>query len=123
MSTNNPVDSFDPNSSWQGLTLTDAAAKQICKLVENDTQLLGVQLLIKPSGCVGYAYALSTIAKPNNDDLIFEYQGAKLFVPISAMPYLDGTEVDYVSKGLNKMFEYRNPKVQNACGCGESFNV
>ena len=123
MSTNNPVDSFDPNSSWQGLTLTDAAAQQICKLVENDAQLLGVQLSIKPSGCVGYAYALSTIAKPNDDDLIFEHQGAKLFVPISAMPDLDGTEVDYVSKGLNKMFEYRNPKVQNACGCGESFNV
>ncbi len=34
MSGLNSVDSFDPSSSWQGLTLTDKAANQINKLLE-----------------------------------------------------------------------------------------
>ncbi len=41
----------------------------------------------------------------------------------SAMPFIDGTEVDYVREGLNQIFKFHNPKAQNECGCGESFGV
>ncbi|HGY9610512.1 Fe-S cluster assembly scaffold SufA [Vibrio harveyi] len=123
MSGLNSVDSFDPSSSWQGLTLTDKAANQINKLLEKDESLCGLRLTIKPSGCAGYAYVLSIVDEVIADDLVYEHLGAKLFVPLDAMPYLDGTEVDFISQGLNQMFQYNNPKVQSACGCGESFNV
>ncbi|PAW09576.1 Fe-S cluster assembly scaffold SufA [Vibrio sp. V1B] len=119
----NSVDSFDPSNSWQGLTLTDKAANQINKLLEKDESLRGLRLTIKSSGCAGYAYVLSTVDEVVAGDLAFEHLGAKLFVPLDAMPYLDGTEVDFISQGLNQMFQYNNPKVQSACGCGESFNV
>ena len=49
--------------------------------------------------------------------------GAKLFVPLQAMPFIDGTEVDFVREGLNQIFKFHNPKAQNECGCGESFGV
>ena len=79
---------------------------------------------VKPSGCAGFAYALSFAKdEPIEGDLEFIYQGASIFVPEKAMPYLDGTEVDFISEGLNQMFKYNNPNVENACGCGESFNV
>ncbi|VEB60153.1 Iron binding protein SufA for iron-sulfur cluster assembly [Salmonella enterica subsp. enterica] len=38
--------------------------------------------------------------KPDKDDLVFEAEGAKLFAPLQAMPFIDGTEVDYVQEGL-----------------------
>ncbi|MCG7499761.1 Fe-S cluster assembly scaffold SufA [Vibrio sp. Of7-15] len=121
---NNQVTSFDPNDeSWQGLELTDKAAAQINKLTSNDLSLLGVRLAVKPSGCAGFAYVLSMAKETSDDELIFKHLGACLFVPVEAMPYVDGTVVDFVSQGLNQMFQYNNPKVQNACGCGESFNV
>ena len=121
---NNQVTSFDPNDeSWQGLVLTDKAAAQINKLTSNDRSLLGVRLAVKPSGCAGFAYVLSMAKETSDDELIFKHLGACLFVPVEAMPYVDGTVVDFVSQGLNQMFQYNNPKVQNACGCGESFNV
>lgn len=124
MQNNSQVTNFDPNSEgWQGLKLTDKAAEQITKLVSNDMALLGVRLAVKPSGCAGFAYVLSMAKESHVGDLVFKHQGACLFVPVEAMPYVDGTVVDFVSQGLNQMFQYNNPKVQNACGCGESFNV
>ena len=56
-------------------------------------------------------------------DLQFTHNGATLYVPLQAMPFIDGTEVDYVREGLNQIFKFNNPKAQHACGCGESFGV
>ncbi|NIY46700.1 Fe-S cluster assembly scaffold SufA [Cedecea colo] len=116
--------SFDPNEfAWQGLTLTPDAATHIRKLVSQQPGLLGVRLGIKQTGCAGFGYVLDTVKEPHKDDLLFETAGAKLWVPLSAMPFIDGTEVDYVREGLNEIFKFNNPKAQNECGCGESFGV
>ena len=66
---------------------------------------------------------LTTVSQPEKDDLVFEHDGARLYVPLQAMPFIDGTEVDYVREGLNQLFKFNNPKAQNECGCGESFGV
>ena len=34
-----------------------------------------------------------------------------------------GKLMDYVKKGLNEGFEFKNPNVAGECGCGESFTV
>lgn len=116
--------SFDPNDfAWQGLSLTPDAASHIRKLVSQQPGLLGVRLGIKQTGCAGFGYVLDTVKEPNKDDLLFENDGAKLWVPLSAMPFIDGTELDYVREGLNEIFKFNNPKAQHECGCGESFGV
>ncbi|MDP0612734.1 iron-sulfur cluster assembly accessory protein, partial [Klebsiella pneumoniae] len=74
---------------------------------------------IKTSGCAGFGYVLEMIAEPAPDDLLFESDGAKLFAPLQAMPFIDGTELDYVREGLNEIFKFHNPKAQHECGCGE----
>lgn len=116
--------SFDPNEfTWQGLTLTPDAAAHIRKLAGLQPGFLGVRLGIKQTGCAGFGYVLDTVKEPQKDDLLFERDGAKLWVPLSAMPFIDGTEVDYVREGLNEIFKFNNPKAQHECGCGESFGV
>jgi Fe-S cluster assembly protein SufA len=116
--------SFDPNEfAWQGLTLTPEAGAHIRKLAGQQPDLLGVRLSIKQTGCAGFGYVLDTVKEPRKDDLLFEMEGAKLWVPLSAMPFIDGTEVDYVREGLNEIFKFNNPKAQHECGCGESFGV
>ena len=115
---------FDPNDvSWQGVTLTPAAAAHIRELVKQQPNLQGVRLGVKQTGCAGFGYVLDAVSEPDKDDLLFEADGAKLWVPLRAMPFIDGTEVDYVREGLNHLFKYHNPKAQNECGCGESFGV
>jgi len=115
---------FNPNDfAWRGLTLTPAAAAHIRELVARQPDMLGVRLGVKQTGCAGFGYVLDTVKQPEKDDLLFETEGARLYVPLQAMPFIDGTEVDFVREGLNQLFKFHNPKAQNECGCGESFGV
>ena len=113
--------SLDENV-WQGISLSDSAVRQITKLMQQDPQVKGLQL--------GETIRLRRLClcadltrEPADDDLLFERDGAKLYVPLKAMPFIDGTTVDYVREGLNQIFKFNNPKAQHACGCGESFGV
>ena len=86
--------SLDDNV-WQGVILTDAAAKQVKTLMTQDPEVKGLQLSVKQSGCAGFGYVLDLTKQPASDDLVFEHDGALLFVPLKAMPFIDGTEVDF----------------------------
>ncbi|QTF08756.1 Fe-S cluster assembly scaffold SufA [Brenneria izadpanahii] len=114
--------SLDENI-WQGLTLTDSAAKQIKNLMQQDAAVKGLRLSVKQSGCAGFGYVLDLVRESSPDDLLFERDGANLYVPLKAMPFIDGTELDFVREGLNQVFKFNNPKAQHACGCGESFGI
>ncbi|CAK9885204.1 MAG: Protein SufA [Candidatus Erwinia impunctatus] len=116
--------SFSPDDFiWKGLTLTDSAARQIHTLTAGSPEMKGLKLGVKTSGCAGFGYTMDLVSAPAEDDLVFIHQGALLYVPLEAMPFIDGTEVDYVREGLNQIFKFNNPKAQHACGCGESFGV
>lgn len=111
--------SLDENV-WQGISLSDSAVRQITKLMQQDPQVKGLQLGVKQSGCAGFAYVLDLTREPADDDLLFERDGAKLYVPLKAMPFIDGTTVDYVREGLNQIFKFNNPKAQHACGAARA---
>lgn len=112
-----------PISAGRDFTMTPAAAAHIRDLMRKQPDKKGLRLGIKTSGCAGFGYVLEMIAEPAPDDLLFESDGAKLFAPLQAMPFIDGTELDYVREGLNEIFKFHNPKAQHECGCGESFGV
>src|SRR5258705_186487 len=77
----------------------------------------------KTYGCSGMAYKLEFVDAPGPDDVQFESHGVKVVVDPKSLPYIDGTELDYTREGLNEGFRFKNPKVKDECGCGESFNV
>jgi iron-sulfur cluster assembly protein len=55
--------------------------------------------------------------------VIFEDHGVKVLIDPKSLPYLDGTELDFVREGLNEGFKFYNPREKDRCGCGESFRV
>tara|TARA_Y100001956_G_scaffold74210_1_gene81065 strand:- start:1076 stop:1444 length:369 start_codon:yes stop_codon:yes gene_type:complete len=105
---------------WQGVTLSESAAQRVAMLTQQGQFF---HLSVKPSGCTGFAYKVQLIEQIGCDDLKFESHDIPFYVALSAMPMLDGTELDYVQQGLNSNFVYNNPNVKNLCGCGESFGV
>lgn len=111
------------NNAWKGIALSDSAVQQIIKLMKKTPKAKGLRLGVKKSGCAGFVYSLDFICHPSDDELLFERDGAKLYVPLKAMFFIDGTTVYFVQEGLNQMFKFKNPKAQHACGCGESFSV
>ncbi|PPI88137.1 Fe-S cluster assembly scaffold SufA [Candidatus Pantoea edessiphila] len=108
---------------WKGFTLTESAEKQILFLINKNPKIKGLWLGIKKSGCAGFRYVMNLIQNPSNKDLKFSFQYVTLFVSLQAMPFIDGTEIDYISEGLNHNFKFNNPKAQHSCGCGESFSI
>jgi iron-sulfur cluster assembly protein len=55
--------------------------------------------------------------------VVFEEHGVKVLVDPKSLPYIDGTELDFVREGLNEGFKFHNPHEKDRCGCGESFRV
>jgi iron-sulfur cluster assembly protein len=105
------------------ITLTESAAKHILQQVEKSGNGVGLRLGVKKSGCSGFAYTFSIAQEVQEGDTIFESFGAKLLVDAQSLPFLDGTEIEYVKQGLGHAFKFNNPNVTNQCGCGESFAV
>jgi iron-sulfur cluster assembly protein len=84
---------------------------------------IGVRLGVKTTGCSGLAYKLEYADDFAPEDVIFEGHGVKVLVDPKSLPYIDGTELDFVREGLNEGFKFHNPREKDRCGCGESFNT
>jgi iron-sulfur cluster assembly protein len=105
------------------ITMTESAAKHIRNQIEKNGAGVGLRLGVKKSGCSGFAYVLDIAQEILENDTIFESHGAKLLVDAASLPFLEGTELEYVKEGLGHVFKFNNPNVKNQCGCGESFAV
>lgn len=106
-----------------GLSLSEKAAKHVSNYIAKRGKGVGVRLAVRTSGCSGMAYKLEFVDEASSTDLSFESFGVKIFTDAKSLPYLDGTELDFVKEGLNEGFKFNNPNVKDECGCGESFNT
>jgi len=106
-----------------GITMTQAAADQVRRYLENRGKGVGIRLGVRTSGCSGMAYVLEFADALESEDAVFENHGVKVIVDPKSLLYLHGTELDYTRDGLNEGFKFNNPNVKDACGCGESFTV
>ena len=106
-----------------GISLSEAAARHINKYLAKRGKGIGIRLGVKTSGCSGMAYKLEYADEVAEGDQVFESQGLKVLVDLKSLPYLEGTELDFVREGLNEGFKFNNPNSTDECGCGESFKV
>lgn len=105
------------------VTVTEAAARHVTKYLARRGKGVGVRLGVKTTGCSGLAYKLEYADDVAAEDVVFEDQGIKILVDPKSMPYIDGTQLDFVREGLNEGFRFINPNERDRCGCGESFRV
>lgn len=105
------------------VTVTESAAKHVLNYIAKRGKGLGLRLGVRTSGCSGMAYKLEFVDEVSEDDEVFECHQVKIVVDPKSLPYIDGTELDFVREGLNEGFKFNNPNVKGECGCGESFNV
>jgi iron-sulfur cluster assembly protein len=105
------------------ITLTEQAARHVQATLAKRGKGVGVRVGVRTSGCSGLAYKLEFADAVNPEDHQFESHGVRVVVDPKSLQYIDGTELDYTREGLNEGFRFRNPRVKDECGCGESFNV
>jgi iron-sulfur cluster assembly protein len=103
--------------------LTETAKNHINSIC-NERNCYGVSLNLKGGGCAGFEYEWGTISKDqvNEEDEIISTGTGNLIIGASSLPFLEGTEIDYVTEMLGSKIKIRNPNVQSACGCGVSIS-
>ncbi len=106
------------------VSLTETAAKRVETMLAKRGQGVGLRIGTRKAGCSGFLYEVDYADEIRDDDLVFESHGVKVIVDKESLPYIDGTQLDYVkTNALHEGFEFNNPNVKDMCGCGESFTV
>jgi iron-sulfur cluster assembly protein len=105
------------------LTLTPRAADRVKQYLSQPAGGIGLSVAVKKSGCSGWSYVLDIAKEAKDGELVFISEGIQIRVPEDSLAQLAGTEIDFVSEGLNQQFLFRNPRVTAECGCGESFTT
>lgn len=114
------VEIVDPN---QPVTVTETARQHFLQQCQQGGQA-AVHLSLKESGCTGYMYVLDLVDEAPDAALAVPLDDhVRLYIANSALPYLQGTVIDYVRNGLNRELQFQNPNAGEYCGCGESFSL
>ena len=120
---NGPLAEIAPVNEGMSVGLTEAAARHITRYLSRRGKGVGVRLGVKTTGCSGLAYKIEFADEVAPEDVVFEQLGVKILVDPKSLPYIDGTQLDFVREGLNEGFKFNNPNERDRCGCGESFRV
>ena len=106
------------------VTLTDKAADKVKELLNGQAanEESGLRVAVRGGGCSGFQYALS-FDQEREGDQIFEHQDIRLLIDSQSLPFVDGSEVDFVEGLQGAGFAVNNPNVVAACGCGQSFRT
>jgi iron-sulfur cluster assembly protein len=104
--------------------LTDTAAGKIKELVagRDNADEQALRVAVRGGGCSGFQYALA-LDHAKEEDHVFEHQGVAVIVDKVSMPFVFGSQVDFVDGLQGAGFVVNNPNVVAACGCGSSFQV
>ncbi len=106
------------------LTISDAAAEQIKRLMADRTEgTFGVRVGVRTRGCSGMSYTLEYADAQSEYDEIVEDKGVTVLIDPKAVMFVIGTEMDFTSEDLASGFTFNNPNEKGRCGCGESFHV
>ncbi len=103
--------------------LTQLAANRADKFISSQSNALGIRLGVEKTGCSGWGYIVDIAKEIDPDDQVFVSRGVKIIINQTSLSLLDGTEIDFVQDGLNKVFKFTNPNSDEVCGCGESFTA
>ncbi len=112
-----------PSPAPMPIQLTEAALTRMHAFLAKDPSAVGVRFGIKKTGCSGFAYTVDLARSIAENDQVFDHDGIRVLVDAKALPYVEGTEIDFQRQGLNASFVFRNPNATGECGCGESFTV
>ncbi|MEN3002191.1 MAG: iron-sulfur cluster insertion protein ErpA [Armatimonadota bacterium] len=107
------------------ITLTERAAEEIKALLqEQGIPNASLRVWVAGGGCSGLQYQMAIDdADPEEDDLVFESHGVRIYVDNLSIQYMDGSSIDYVEDVLGGGFKIDNPNAIATCGCGSSFQA
>jgi iron-sulfur cluster assembly accessory protein len=105
------------------VTLSERAARRIAKVLAKEPGGTALRVSVSGGGCSGFQYIFDLETTRAPDDLVIERDGATVFIDPVSLPYMGGSEIDFVDDLIGQSFQIKNPHATASCGCGTSFSI
>ena len=103
--------------------LADSAAKRLAELAKAEGHPVLLRVAVDGGGCSGFQYRLELVQAAEPDDIRIEHGGQAALVDSVSLPFLEGSEIQFVDELLGAQFKIVNPNAVSSCGCGVSFTI
>jgi iron-sulfur cluster assembly accessory protein len=105
------------------VTISERAARRIGEILRGEGGGAMLRISVEGGGCSGFQYKFDVDHAKAEDDLVIERDQAVVLVDPASVPFLAGSEVDFVDDLIGASFRVHNPNATASCGCGTSFSV
>ena len=105
------------------VTISERAARRIGEILKGEGQGAMLRISVEGGGCSGFQYKFDVDRAKTEDDLVIERENAVVLVDSASVPFLAGSEVDFVDDLIGASFRVNNPNATASCGCGTSFSI
>jgi iron-sulfur cluster assembly accessory protein len=107
----------------QSVIVTERAAVRIKQIVAAEAQAKMLRISVEGGGCSGFSYKFDLVQQAEADDIVIERSGATVLIDPVSVPYMLGSELDFVDDLIGASFKVKNPNATASCGCGTSFSL
>jgi iron-sulfur cluster assembly accessory protein len=107
----------------ENVTISERAARRIGQILKAEGGGAMLRISVEGGGCSGFQYKFNVERTRAEDDLVLERDGAVVVVDPASVPFLAGSEVDFVDDLIGASFRVANPNATASCGCGTSFSI
>ena len=105
------------------IPISPSAAKRIVELVSEDENAALFRVSVEGGGCSGFQYNFELIESAAPDDILIERDGATVAIDPTSVPFIAGSEIDFIDELIGAQFKISNPNATASCGCGTSFSI
>jgi iron-sulfur cluster assembly accessory protein len=105
------------------ITVSERAARRIGEILKGEGDGAMLRISVEGGGCSGFQYKFDVDHTKADDDLVITSEGAVVLVDPASVPFLAGSEVDFVDDLIGASFRVVNPNATASCGCGTSFSI
>src|SRR5207302_2099805 len=105
------------------VVISERAARRIGQILKTEGDGAMLRISVEGGGCSGFQYKFNVERNRADDDTVISRDTVMVLVDPASVPFLSGSEVDFVDDLIGASLRVSNPNATASCGCGTSFSV
>src|SRR5256885_13414404 len=113
----------EPPAMRPAITVSERAARRIGQILKGEGDGAMLRISVEGGGCSGFQYKFDVEHNKAEDDLVIANDGAVVLVDPASVPFLAGSELDFVDDLIGASFRVVNPNATASCCRGTGFSI